>query len=171
MAQTVKNLPAVWETQFQTLGWEDLLEKGVATHSSILNWRIPWTEEPGGLQSMEWQKSQTQWLNKNKIVFRATKDRNIRAKRDLRAVQWVLNLKQKMWSWIIYLVVYCCISASISSVKWDKNIHCVCSRYEEKRTMHVKRTVTASVSGRFSCHYGFTYGFPEAPWREVTCPR
>ena len=52
MAQTVKNLPAVQETQVQYLGREDPLEKGVATHSSILAWRIPWTEEPGGLQSM-----------------------------------------------------------------------------------------------------------------------
>ena len=49
MAQTVKNLPAMWETQVQSLGQEDLLEKGMATHSSILAWRIPWTEEPGGL--------------------------------------------------------------------------------------------------------------------------
>ena len=49
MAQTVKNLPALQETQVQSLGWEDPLEKGMATHSSILPWRIPWTEEPGGL--------------------------------------------------------------------------------------------------------------------------
>ena len=48
------------ETQVQSLGWEDPLEKQVATHSSILAWEIPWTEEPGGLQSMESQKSQTQ---------------------------------------------------------------------------------------------------------------
>ena len=51
VAQTVKNLPARQETQVQSLGWEDALEKGMATHSSILAWRIPWTEEPGGLQS------------------------------------------------------------------------------------------------------------------------
>ena len=44
------------ETQVQSLGWEDPLEKGMATRSSILAWRIPWTEEPGGLQSMESQK-------------------------------------------------------------------------------------------------------------------
>ena len=50
MAQMVKNLPAVWETQVPSLGQEDPLEKGIATHSSILAWRIPWTEEPGGLQ-------------------------------------------------------------------------------------------------------------------------
>ena len=48
VAQMVKNLPAMQETQVQSLGWEDLLEKGMATHSSILAWRIPWTEEPGG---------------------------------------------------------------------------------------------------------------------------
>ena len=46
----VKNLPAVQETWVQSVGWKDPLEKGVATHSSILAWRIPWTEEPGGLQ-------------------------------------------------------------------------------------------------------------------------
>ena len=48
----VNNLPAVQETWVRSLGWEDPLENRVATHSSILAWRIPWTEEPGGLQSM-----------------------------------------------------------------------------------------------------------------------
>ena len=48
----VKNLPAVQEMWVQSLGWEDSLEDGMATHSSILTWRIPWTEEPGRLQSM-----------------------------------------------------------------------------------------------------------------------
>ena len=51
MAQTVENMPAMWETQVQSLGWEDPLEKGMATHSTILAWRIRWTEEPGRLQS------------------------------------------------------------------------------------------------------------------------
>ena len=51
MAQTVKNLPAIQETQVRSLAWEDLLERGMATHSNILAWRITWTEEPGGLQS------------------------------------------------------------------------------------------------------------------------
>ena len=49
MAQTVKNPPAIQETQVQLLGQEDPLEKGLATHSGILAWRIPWTEDPGGL--------------------------------------------------------------------------------------------------------------------------
>ena len=55
-APVVKNLPAIQETQVRLLGWEDPLEKGMATHSNILAWRIPWTEEPGGLQStgLQW---------------------------------------------------------------------------------------------------------------------
>ena len=51
-----KNPPAMRETWVQSLGWEDALEKGMATHSSILAWRIPWTGEPGGLQSMGLQR-------------------------------------------------------------------------------------------------------------------
>ena len=58
VAQTVKNLPAMQETQVQPLGLEDPLEKEMANHSSILAWRIPWTEEPGGLHSHEVAKSQ-----------------------------------------------------------------------------------------------------------------
>ena len=56
VAELVKNLPAMQETWVQSLGWEDPLEKGKATHSSILVWRIPWTEEPGRLQSMGLQR-------------------------------------------------------------------------------------------------------------------
>ena len=51
MAQTVKNLPAMQETRVRSLGQEDALEREMATHSSILAWRIPWMEEPGGLQT------------------------------------------------------------------------------------------------------------------------
>ena len=56
MAQLVKNLLAMQETQVPSLGWEDPLEKEVATHSSILAWKIPWMEEPGRLQSMGLQR-------------------------------------------------------------------------------------------------------------------
>ena len=60
MVQTiVKNLPAMQETWVQSLDWDDPLEKGMATHSSTLAWEIPWTEEPGRLQSMWSQKSGT----------------------------------------------------------------------------------------------------------------
>ena len=65
--QMVKNLLAMWETQVQSLGQEDPLEKGMATHSSILAWRIPSIEEPGGLQSMGFQRVRHNWVtNTNK---------------------------------------------------------------------------------------------------------
>ena len=57
VAQTVKNLPVMQETWVQSLGWEDPLEKEMAAYSSILTWRIPWTEEPAKLQSMGSQES------------------------------------------------------------------------------------------------------------------
>ena len=68
----VKNLPANAETQetrVQSLGQEDPLEKETATHSSLPAWEIPWTEEPGGLQSMRLQKSRTLLLNNNSIMI------------------------------------------------------------------------------------------------------
>ena len=52
VAQMVKNPPAIWDTWVRSLSWEDLLEKGMPTHSSIMTWKIPWTEEPGRIQSM-----------------------------------------------------------------------------------------------------------------------
>ena len=57
VAQMVKNLPAMQETQVRSLGWENPLEKGMATHSCYLAWRIPWTEDPGRLQSVGSQES------------------------------------------------------------------------------------------------------------------
>ena len=66
VAQTVKNQPAMQETRVWSLGQEDHLEKEMAAHSSILTWRIPWTEESGGLQSMGMQESNmTEWLTLN----------------------------------------------------------------------------------------------------------
>ena len=56
VAQMVKRLPTMWETQVQSLGWEDPLEKEMGTHSSTLAWKIPWMEEHGGLQSMGLQR-------------------------------------------------------------------------------------------------------------------
>ena len=62
VAQWVRSLPALWESCVWSLGWEDPLEKEVATHSSILAWRIPWTEKPGGLQSMGSQRAGHDWV-------------------------------------------------------------------------------------------------------------
>ena len=63
MAQMVKNLPAIWETWARSLDWEDPLEKGMATHSRILAWRILWIEEPGGQKSIGSQLNMTEALS------------------------------------------------------------------------------------------------------------
>ena len=63
VAHTVKRLPTMWETQVRSLGPENLVEKEMATHSSVLAQKIPWTEEPGGIQSMGVAKSQTRLSN------------------------------------------------------------------------------------------------------------
>ena len=64
----IKNPPAMQETWVRSLGWEDSLEKGMAVHSSILAWRIPWIEDPGRLQSL-WSQSQTQLSNFHSLTF------------------------------------------------------------------------------------------------------
>ena len=80
----VKNLPAMQETQVQSMCWEDLLEKAMATHSSILAWRIPWTEEPGRLPSLKSQRVSHNWMS-NMIVdnaneFETSVERGIKIK-------------------------------------------------------------------------------------------
>ena len=69
MAQLVKNLPAMRETWVQSLGWKDPLEKEMEIHSSILAWKIPWTEEPGGLQSMGSQRVRHNWSEALSIIW------------------------------------------------------------------------------------------------------
>ena len=68
VALVVKNLPAMQETWVWTLGWEDPLQEGMATHSSTLAWRIPWTEEPGRLQSMGSQRVRHDWATKHSTL-------------------------------------------------------------------------------------------------------
>ena len=73
LSQMVKHLPTVRKTRFQSLGWEDVLEKEMAIHSNILAWKIPWTEEPGRLQSMGSQRVGHDWatsLNQTLSVYR-----------------------------------------------------------------------------------------------------
>ena len=72
-AQRVKHLPVMQKTQVQSLGWEDPLEKEMATHSSILAWRIPWTEEPGSLQSMGSQRVRQDWATTLTLTYLVTK--------------------------------------------------------------------------------------------------
>ena len=72
MAQMVKNPPAMQEIWVKPLGWEDLLEEGMTTHSRILAWRIPWTEEPGGLQSRGLQR-----VGHDRATKHSTNSRNL----------------------------------------------------------------------------------------------
>ena len=75
VAQRLKHLPAMWETQVWSLGQEDPLEKEMATHSSILAWRIPWTEEPGGLQSTGLQRVRHDWATSLSFMVYAVSKR------------------------------------------------------------------------------------------------
>ena len=68
VVQRAKNLPAKWETWVRSLSWEDPLEEGMETHSSILAWRILWTEEPSGLQSMVLQRVGHNWATKHTYI-------------------------------------------------------------------------------------------------------
>ena len=89
----VKCLPAVWETQVWSLGQEDPLKKGMATHSSILAWRIPWAEEPGRLQSMELQRVGHVWMTN---TFHFTKDTwEFRE----RVIKWILSFPVSFRNW------------------------------------------------------------------------
>ena len=72
VAHTVKNLPAMWEIWVWSLGWEDPLKEGMATHSSTLAWRIPWTEVPGRLQSLALQRVGHDWAIKHTSVHWVT---------------------------------------------------------------------------------------------------
>ena len=74
VAQLVKNLPATWEAWVGSLGWEDPLEKGMATHSSILAWRIPWRVEPSGLQSAGLQRAGHDWATKHSTAVLTLQD-------------------------------------------------------------------------------------------------
>ena len=69
VAQRVKNLPAMWETQVESLGQEDPLEEGMATHSRILAWRVPQTEEPSGLQFMGLPRVGYEWITNTFTYF------------------------------------------------------------------------------------------------------
>ena len=102
VAQTVKHLPAMQETWVRSLGQEDPLEKEMATHSSILAWRIPWTEEPGGLQSMGSQRVRHDWASS--LHFIICKQRNT----DLSFL--FLNQVVKFWQNLLFYFY--------SNIKW-----------------------------------------------------
>ena len=89
VVQMVKNLPEMQETQVRSLGWEVPLEKAMATHSGILAWRIPWTEEPAGLQSMGLQRAGHEWVT-NTFTFKILRclDFKLQAVGELSISEW-----------------------------------------------------------------------------------
>ena len=92
MAQTVKNPPAMQETWVWSLGWEDPLEEGMATNSSILAWRILWTEESGRLQSMESQRVRHNWATKQSTQHRGYKWEQL-------LISELLSMKETNFGW------------------------------------------------------------------------
>ena len=95
VAQMVKCLPTMQETQVQSLGREDLLEKEMATHSSILAWKIPWMVEPGRLQSMGSQRVGHDWATSLSLSLASQMVKNLLAMQEI----WVQFLGQIPWRW------------------------------------------------------------------------
>ena len=130
MDQRVKNPPAVLETQVWSLGWEDPLDKGIATHSGILAWIIPWTEKPGRLQSMRLQRVGHDWAANSQclsalvcktaviiivlVSLGGCENEGANTWKSLRTVcdmQWIL---EKFW-----LLYYCAGLESVAESFWD----------------------------------------------------
>ena len=86
----VKNPPTMWETWIRSLGWEDPLKEVMATHSSILAWRIPWTEQPGRLQSMGSQRVKHNWATQHTLIIYPNKNR-----KELRERNWHMPEAEK----------------------------------------------------------------------------
>ena len=104
VAQMVKNLVAIWATWVQSLGWEDALEEGMATHSNILAWRIPWTEQPGGQQCTGSQRvDTTEWLNAAHSTYL------------IYTFIWVEQSDSVMY---VYICVCVCVSVPYSFPLW-----------------------------------------------------
>ena len=99
VAQRVKHLPAMQETWVRSLSQEDPLVKEMATHSSILAWRIPWTEEPGGLQSTGSQRVRHDWATSHTHTFIDRCPINVQSKKTCFWLMWV-KLKRCLWFFI-----------------------------------------------------------------------
>ena len=126
IAQSVKNLPAVQETQVQVLGWADPLEKEMVIHSSMLAWRIPWTEEPGGLQFIGSQRVGHDWASKRsthtaqmKGLSQLEKGENSRNEQKSSYTPIKINLKSMKKSYALYKLIN--MKPQLNRVGWPCN--------------------------------------------------
>ena len=145
MAQLVKNLSAMWETRLQSLSWEDPLEKGMATHSSILAWRIPRTEEPGGLQSM--------------VLYRVGHDwSDLACTRLLKelCIAWI-SLLFKVYFYLLYV---CCKKQAI--VETDYSWFHLPTMYCKNNQVYLKRNIlhVATIGAHCCFWFFFVLSYP-----------
>ena len=114
--KAVRNLPAMWKTKVWSLGWEGPLEKGTVAHSSILAWRIPWTEEPGGLQSMGSQRHGHDWVT------------NITQEEGICSLKHLPSIAQQGWGLLSYKVSHGQLLPTgprfLLSLEWWLLTHC-----------------------------------------------
>ena len=108
VAQTVKNFPAMWETCIRSLGWRDPLEKEMSTYSSVLAWRIPWIEEPGGLQFMGSQRVGLDWVTNTTLPYTNLSHYSLSLESYLSFIFYtlVLVLVEYNWMWIISSFIF-----------------------------------------------------------------
>ena len=125
----VENLPTVQGTQVQSLGQEDPLKKRIATHSSILVWKIPWTEEPGGLQSMGLQKAGHDWVTSTHSHSRlyikkegVTKRYIITQKKTFHYIPYLDMQSPRMYFCPTHLRLYVAVTGMALSIVWTLNI-------------------------------------------------
>ena len=135
VVQFAKNLPAMQETWVPSLGWEDPLEKGMATHSSILAWRIPWTEEPGGLQTMGSQRVGHDWATFTFTLFHGCSTRSLPRSQNGLSIFCASNTFHKAVNISFNLAVLniCSMSISLPLLKKSRGSeskelarHCIC---------------------------------------------
>ena len=116
VAQTVKNLPAMLESWVWSLGWQDPLEEGIATHSSILAWRIPWTEDPGGFQPVVFQRVGHDWATKQtNLTPQGSSPQYFHKNLGLYWVQNFPHFRKVHNEYFVYYLVWWCVSCSVVS--------------------------------------------------------
>ena len=120
----VKNLPAVWETWVWSLGQDDPLEKGMATHPSILAWRIPWTEEPGGLHPFGSQRVRPSWMT-NTFIFTLYLNRYEVISNDA----FELHFTDDLWCWTPFYISIAHLNAFEKMSVWVLCPFFVCCCY------------------------------------------